>query len=69
MPKSDLARVLSVQPARTEQVEIQRRTLSRLNQLSRPDPVQLAKEYQAESLKRLARMVENVSDPPAPHER
>ena len=69
MPKSDPARVLSAQPAPMEQVEIQEQTLIRLNRLSRQDPVQLAKEYQAESLKRLARLVENASGQLATHER
>lgn len=69
MSKSDLARVLSAQPAPMDQVEIQERTLIRLNRLSRQDPVQLAKDYQVESLKRLARLVENASEQPVNHKR
>lgn len=69
MPKSDLARVLSVKPAPRDQMEIQERTLSRLDRLSRQDPAQLAREYQTESLKRLARLVENASRQAATHER
>ena len=69
MSNSDLARVLSEQPTPMDQEEIQERMLNRLNQLSQRDPVQLAKEYQAESLKRLARMVENASGRSVTHDR
>lgn len=63
MSKSDLARVLSAQPTRMDQAKIQERMLNRLSRLSQRDPVQLAKEYQADSFKRLARLVENAPGP------
>ena len=69
MPKSDLTRVLSAQPAPMDRAKIQKRALNRLNRLSRRDPVQLAKKYQADSLKRLARLVENASNRSVSRER
>lgn len=69
MSNSDLARVLSAQPTPVDQEEIQERMLNRLNQLSQRDPVQLAKEYQADSFKRLARLVENASGRSVTHDR
>ena len=69
MPKSDLTRVLSAQPAPMDQVKIQERALNRLNRLSRRDPVQSAKKYQADSFKRLARLVENASNRSVSHQR
>ena len=69
MPKSDLPAALSRQPAPADPAEIQRRTLDRLSRLSPQDPIQAAKKYQADSLRRLARIVARRSNRHATTER
>ena len=55
MFKSRLSRVVAA-AARGDSKEIQEQTLRRLNRFPPRDPVQSAKDHQAESLKRLARL-------------
>lgn len=55
MFKSKLSRIVAAS-RQANPTTIQERTLSRLSRLSQRDPVQSAKDYQAESLKRLARL-------------
>ena len=56
MFKSKLSRIVAAS-RQENSTTIQEQTLSRLSRLSQRDPVQSAKDYQAESLKRLARFV------------
>ena len=64
MFKSNPSRVAAAAPGSDAKV-IQERTLSRLSRFPSRDPVQSARDYQAESLKRLARLAgRNVRNDP-----
>ena len=66
MFKIRLSRVMAAATQDDSKV-IQERTLRRLNRFPPRDPVQSAKEHQAESLERLARLAGQTyrGDPPA----
>lgn len=56
MFKSNPSRVAAAAAPGSDAKVIQERTLSRLSRFPSRDPVQSARDYQAESLKRLARL-------------